>query len=478
MLPGRRPRRPFAHAATATSPPHASSRHRAVAAGAALVAGTVAAWAGAPHSVHADASFDQVLFSLINQDRAGAGLPALRQNTTLGSIGENADYGGCGFTVAGRSADMIARNYFSHTICGSQNVFNIMQAQGVRYSSAGENIGWESGYTDPTQAAQYLNQQFMNSSEHRANILNPSFTDLGVGSWSTAPGQVWSGGGGSYSNVYMASEEFAQISGASVATTGPAPGTPIAGPGPGYRMIGRDGGVFDFEGGPYCGSMGGRALNQPIVAAAPTRTGNGYWMVAADGGIFSFGDAQFHGSMGGRRLNQPIVGMAATPDGGGYWLVARDGGIFAFGDAPFRGSMGGQRLNRPIVAVAPTSTGSGYWLVASDGGVFAFGDAPFHGSMGGARLVEPVVGMAATGDGGGYWMVAADGGIFSFGDAGFHGSVGGRRLASPMVGMARTPDSSGYWMVAADGGVFAFNAPFHGSTGGMRLASPMAALIS
>jgi uncharacterized protein YkwD len=477
MVPGRRPRRPFAHAVAAPTPHNAPARRRAIVAAAALVAGTVAAWAGAPHTVHADGTFDQALFALVNQDRAGAGLPALRLNTTLGSIGENADYGGCGFSVAGRSEDMISRNYFSHTICGTQNVFNIMQAKGVRYSSAGENIGWESGYTDPTQAAQYLNQAFMNSSEHRANILNPNYTDLGVGSWSTAPGQVWSGGGGSFSNVFMASEEFAQISGATVASTGPAPGTPIAGPGPGYWLVGRDGGVFDFEAGPYCGSMGGHPLNQPIVAAAPTRSLAGYWMVAADGGIFSFGDAQFHGSMGGHRLTQPIVGMAATPDGGGYWLVARDGGIFAFGDAQFHGSMGGHRLNRPIVAMAPTASGDGYWLVASDGGVFAFGDAQFHGSMGGARLVEPVVGLAATADGAGYWMVAADGGIFSFGDAQFHGSVGGHPLASPVVGMSRTPDGSGYWMVAADGGVFAFNAPFHGSTGGVRLASPVVALI-
>jgi len=79
---------------------------------------------------------------------------------------------------------------------------------------------------------------------------------------------------------------------------------------------------------------------------------NGYQEVASDGGIFSFGDAQFHGSMGGQALNSPMVGMAATPTGGGYWEVASDGGIFSFGDAGFRGSMGGQALNSPIVGIA------------------------------------------------------------------------------------------------------------------------------
>jgi ribosomal protein L24E len=89
------------------------------------------------------------------------------------------------------------------------------------------------------------------------------------------------------------------------------------------------------------GSMRGRALTQPVVGMAPTKTGRGYWLVARDGGIFSFGDAKFHGSTGAMHLNQPIVGMAATPSGGGYWFVAADGGIFTFGDARFHGAQPG-----------------------------------------------------------------------------------------------------------------------------------------
>jgi hypothetical protein len=78
---------------------------------------------------------------------------------------------------------------------------------------------------------------------------------------------------------------------------------------------------------------------------------DGYRFVAADGGVFSYGGLPFCGSMGGRALDAPIVGMAATPDGGGYWEVAADGGIFAFGDATFAGSMGGRALDAPIVGV-------------------------------------------------------------------------------------------------------------------------------
>jgi hypothetical protein len=85
---------------------------------------------------------------------------------------------------------------------------------------------------------------------------------------------------------------------------------------------------------------------------AGTADGRGYWLVAADGGLFAFGDAGFFGSMGGKALNAPMVGMAATPDGRGYWTVAADGGIFAFGTADYFGSMGGKPINRPMVGMS------------------------------------------------------------------------------------------------------------------------------
>ena len=138
-------------------------------------------------------------------------------------------------------------------------------------------------------------------------------------------------------------------------------------PGPGYRLVASDGGVFAFGDGFY-GSAGALRLQAPIVGTADTPSGTGYWLVASDGGVFAFGDAGFFGSMGGKRLDAPIVGMAATPDGNGYWLVASDGGVFSFGDAHFFGSMGGKRLDAPIKGMAATADGNGYWLVASDGG--------------------------------------------------------------------------------------------------------------
>jgi uncharacterized protein YkwD len=180
--------------------------------------GTAPPWA--PATAFADGSFDGQLFSLLNQDRAANGVGPLQLDSRLASLSEAGGYSGCGYRIAGRAADMIQRNYFAHTIlnCGGQNVFNMMAAYGVPTSTAGENIGWVSGTTNASVAAQYVNNQFMASPDHRANILNPRFTIVGVGSWWTAAGQTWSGGGAAQSNVVMATEEFA---------AGPAAGAPV-----------------------------------------------------------------------------------------------------------------------------------------------------------------------------------------------------------------------------------------------------------
>ena len=148
------------------------------------------------------ASDNASLFQLTNQDRASNGIPSLSENYTLDGIAGAAPYRVCGITVAGRSQDMISRGYFSHQIppCNVY-VFTMMQAAGIGYRSAGENIGWESYAPDP---ATYVNNAFMNSPDHRSNILDPAYTSLGVGSASAAS---WMG----KSDVTMFSEEFAQL---------------------------------------------------------------------------------------------------------------------------------------------------------------------------------------------------------------------------------------------------------------------------
>ena len=151
------------------------------------------------------------MLGLVNRDRVANGLKALVADATMGATAEDAPYNGCGFPVYGRAKDMGVRNYFSHTIlgCPTQSVFNILNSTGLVYSGAAENIAWMSGTTDPITAAENLHSQLMGSSGHRANILNPNFTKVGIGSWRTSSGQTWSGGGYALTNVFIVAQIFA-----------------------------------------------------------------------------------------------------------------------------------------------------------------------------------------------------------------------------------------------------------------------------
>ncbi len=158
--------------------------------------------------------YDGELFSLTNQDRASNGLAALAENSTLAAIGQARPYYGCSVSpIYGRAADMLNRDYFSHQIPGCSAdggyVWPIMSADGVNWRSAGENIGWNSGYSDP---AAEVNTAFMNSAPHRANILG-DYNQLGTGSWYTAgPWNYPNSGSSAYTDVSMFAEEFALVS--------------------------------------------------------------------------------------------------------------------------------------------------------------------------------------------------------------------------------------------------------------------------
>jgi len=269
---------------------------------------------------------------------------------------------------------------------------------------------------------------------------------------------------------------------------GPAPGAPAAGGGagptepmfgPGYRLVGADGGVFSFGNARYLGGMGGQRLSAPVIGIADTPDGGGYWEVSADGGVFTYGTAHYYGGMAGRRLSAPVIGIASTPDGQGYWLAASDGGVFSFGDARYYGTIAGNALRAPIVAIAAEPDGSGYWLASADGGVFTYGTAHYYGGMAGDAIADPIVGMAAVPDGSGYWLASADGGVFTYGSAHYYGGMGGQHLASPVVGVAGSPTGHGYWLASADGGVFTYgDAGYWGAPGGFQLNQPVTAVAA
>lgn len=108
-------------------------------------------------------ALENEVIRLTNIERAKAGLPALKANWQLSRV---ARY---------KSQDMINKNYFSHQSPTYGSPFKMMESFGLRFMAAGENIAY--GQRTPQEVV----RMWMNSPGHRANILSPSYTEIGVG---------------------------------------------------------------------------------------------------------------------------------------------------------------------------------------------------------------------------------------------------------------------------------------------------------
>ncbi|MPN28838.1 hypothetical protein SDC9_176283 [bioreactor metagenome] len=75
------------------------------------------------------------------------------------------------------------KRYFAHQSPTYGSPFDMMKQFGISYRAAGENIAM--GYS----SAAAVVEGWMNSPGHRANILNASFTHIGVGYY--AEGHYW-----------------------------------------------------------------------------------------------------------------------------------------------------------------------------------------------------------------------------------------------------------------------------------------------
>lgn len=107
--------------------------------------------------------FETQVVRLVNQIRQENGLQPLTANWELSRV---ARY---------KSRDMKDNRYFSHTSPTYGSPFQMIKAFGLSFRTAGENIA--KGYATP----QAVVNGWMNSSGHRANILNPSYRQIGVG---------------------------------------------------------------------------------------------------------------------------------------------------------------------------------------------------------------------------------------------------------------------------------------------------------
>lgn len=107
-------------------------------------------------------SDEKEVFDLINKQRAANGLSPLKENSELQRVARI------------KAQDMVNNNYFSHTSPTYGSPFDMMKSFKISYNTAGENIAGNSSNSSAVTA-------WMNSSGHRANILNGSFNQTGIG---------------------------------------------------------------------------------------------------------------------------------------------------------------------------------------------------------------------------------------------------------------------------------------------------------
>lgn len=116
-----------------------------------------------PVTLRESASFEEKIVDLVNKERAQVGLNPVKMDEALRNVARK------------KSEDMHLKDYFDHTSPTYGSPFEMMNRFGISYMMAGENIAV--GYETPESVM----LGWMNSPPHKANILKPEFTLMGVG---------------------------------------------------------------------------------------------------------------------------------------------------------------------------------------------------------------------------------------------------------------------------------------------------------
>ena len=125
-------------------------------------------------TINSDFTKEQLeVLEIVNKERKANGLKPLTLNKELSNVA----------TV--KSQDMINKGYFDHTSPTYGSPFDMMKSFGISYKAAGENIA-----KDQKTPSEVMNS-WMNSPGHRANILSPNFTELGVGVAKDSKGTIY-----------------------------------------------------------------------------------------------------------------------------------------------------------------------------------------------------------------------------------------------------------------------------------------------
>lgn len=116
-------------------------------------------------------SYASEILRLVNNERTSKGLKALTLDLKISSAADI------------RAKEIVS--VFSHTRPDGRSCFTVLSDNGISYGGAGENIAY--GQNSPSEVM----TAWMNSEGHRANILNSSFTKLGVGTYSSGGTMYW-----------------------------------------------------------------------------------------------------------------------------------------------------------------------------------------------------------------------------------------------------------------------------------------------
>jgi uncharacterized protein YkwD len=117
---------------------------------------------------------EQRMLMLVNRDRAdptnwpethGQALP-LRWNERLAAV------------ARAHSLDMLNQKYFAHEDSEGMNVAQRVESAGMSWQAVGENIAIYGSVTGAEAA--FMNEPRF-AKNHRANILSPNFTEIGIG---------------------------------------------------------------------------------------------------------------------------------------------------------------------------------------------------------------------------------------------------------------------------------------------------------
>jgi uncharacterized protein YkwD len=133
------------------------------------------------HITSRSGDLERQAYELINRDRlnapqAGGRLRPLRWNERLAAV------------ARAHSRDMIRRGYFGHEGPDGKSVGDRLRAAGIAWRAAGENIAMARTIA---QAETEFMSEPRSQYNHRWNILNPNYTDVGVGIVRAPDGQYY-----------------------------------------------------------------------------------------------------------------------------------------------------------------------------------------------------------------------------------------------------------------------------------------------